>query len=224
MLSPGHSTGPGPAPRHPLVARRRDLRWMRPSTADDDKGGGVLDAAPRPVPTPEEEVHAMRRRIATLAAVSVFALALGAAPALAGSPAVHLSWEAAPANPPIHCGANTYTIVSGYIDAVMHEGTSASGNLNYAGTVRVIERRGPGPGPCLPPHRRCRALWGDGQRHVRRLPGHHPLQAAGRGHGRQPERRVAHHAERRRSAASVPGRAPSTESVPGRAPSTESFP
>lgn len=79
----------------------------------------------------------MRRRIATLAAVSVFALALGAAPALAGSPAVHLSWEAAPANPPIHCGPNTYTIVSGYIDAVMHEGTSASGNLNFAGTVRV---------------------------------------------------------------------------------------
>ena len=79
----------------------------------------------------------MRRRIATLAAMSVFALALGATPALAGSPAVHLSWDAASNNPPIHCGANTYIIRSGTIDEVMHAGASASGNLNFAATVRA---------------------------------------------------------------------------------------
>ena len=79
----------------------------------------------------------MRRRIATLAAMSMFALALGATPALAGSPAVHLSWDAASNNPPIHCGANTYIIMSGTIDEVMHAGASASGNLNFAATVRA---------------------------------------------------------------------------------------
>jgi hypothetical protein len=78
----------------------------------------------------------MRRRIATLAAMSVFALALGATPALAGSPAVHLSWDAASNNPPIHCGASTYTVMSGTIDAVVHQGASASGNTNYAATFR----------------------------------------------------------------------------------------
>jgi hypothetical protein len=109
---------------------------MPHSRADDDRAGGVLDAASRPGFTTEEEVHAMRRRIATLAAMSVFALALSAAPALAGSPAIHLSWDAASNNPPIHCGPNTYTITSGNIDAVMHEGASASGNLTFAETVR----------------------------------------------------------------------------------------
>jgi hypothetical protein len=79
----------------------------------------------------------MRRRIATLAAMSVFALALGAAPALAGSPAVHDSWDAASNNPPITCGANTYTIKTGTIDLVMHTGASASGNLTFAATVRA---------------------------------------------------------------------------------------
>jgi hypothetical protein len=79
----------------------------------------------------------MRRRIATLAAMSVLTLALGVTPALAGSPAVHLSWDAAPNNPPIHCGANTYTMVSGTIDEVIHAGASASGNLNFAATVRA---------------------------------------------------------------------------------------
>jgi hypothetical protein len=79
----------------------------------------------------------MRRRIATLAAMSVFALALSAAPALAGSPAVHQSWDAASTNPPIQCGANTYIIMSGTIDEVMHAGASASGNLNFAATVRA---------------------------------------------------------------------------------------
>ena len=79
----------------------------------------------------------MRRRIATLAAMSVFALALGATPALAGSPAVHQSWDAASNNPPIVCGANTYIIMSGTIDEVMHAGASASGNLNFAATVRA---------------------------------------------------------------------------------------
>jgi len=79
----------------------------------------------------------MRRRIATLAAVSVFALALSAGPALAGSPAIHDSWDAASNNPPISCGANTYIVMSGTIDMVMHAGASASGNLNFAATVRA---------------------------------------------------------------------------------------
>lgn len=78
----------------------------------------------------------MRRRIATLAAMSVFALALSAAPALAGSPAVH-GWVAATDSGSIACGATTYTFKSGTFEIVMHFVTSASGNTTFRATYRA---------------------------------------------------------------------------------------
>jgi hypothetical protein len=78
----------------------------------------------------------MRRHVATFAAMSALALALSASPALAGSPAVHSSFDAASPSL-IVCGANTYKIVSGTLDVVSHVGTSASGNFNGAFTFTV---------------------------------------------------------------------------------------
>jgi len=72
----------------------------------------------------------MRRVVATLAAVS--ALALGASPALANGPAVHSSFD--PTGSVFVCGPNTYTVTSGTVSVVMHEGSSASGNLNFTFT------------------------------------------------------------------------------------------
>lgn len=73
----------------------------------------------------------MRRLVATLAAA--LALALSASPALANGPAVHFS---VPVTGDVFvCGANTYTITSGTISIVIHEGSSASGNLNITGTI-----------------------------------------------------------------------------------------
>jgi len=78
----------------------------------------------------------MRRRIATLAAMSVLALALSAAPALADSPAFHFSLPATDSGS-ITCGSTTYTFTSGTFDVVMHYGTSASGNTTFRATYRV---------------------------------------------------------------------------------------
>ena len=72
----------------------------------------------------------MRRLVATLAV----ALTLSASPALANGPAVHSSFPVT--GTVFVCGANTYTVTSGTISAVMHLGSSASGNLNgtFTGT------------------------------------------------------------------------------------------
>jgi len=71
----------------------------------------------------------MRRRIATLAAMSVLALAFGATPALAGNPAQHVSIDATQ-NDPIVCAGATYTIVSGTLDVTYRFGSSTSGNTS----------------------------------------------------------------------------------------------
>jgi hypothetical protein len=79
----------------------------------------------------------MRRRIATLAAMSVFVLALSAAPALAGSPVIRGSVPAAESGS-ISCGSNTYTFQEGgSFDWIMHFVTSASGNTTFRATYRA---------------------------------------------------------------------------------------
>jgi len=81
----------------------------------------------------------MRRFVATLAAVSALALALSAAPVLANGPAVRSSFQVT--GDVFVCGANTYTITSGTVSSVMHECSSASGNLNFIFTstpTRVV--------------------------------------------------------------------------------------
>ena len=79
----------------------------------------------------------MRRRIATLAAMSVLTLALGATPALAGSPVMRGSVPAAD-SAPISCGSNTYTFQQGgSFDWIMHFVTSASGNTTFRATYRA---------------------------------------------------------------------------------------
>lgn len=74
----------------------------------------------------------MRRLLATLAVT--LALGLSASPALANGPAVHDSFPVT--DSVFVCGANTYTITSGTVSFVTHEGSSASGNLNatFTGT------------------------------------------------------------------------------------------
>ena len=81
----------------------------------------------------------MRRRIAALAALFALALALSFSPVLANGPAVHDSFSVV--GTVFVCGDNTYTVTSGTVSAVMHEGSSASGNLNgtFTGTpTRVV--------------------------------------------------------------------------------------
>ena len=73
----------------------------------------------------------MRRRFAALAAAAVFALALSAAPVVAGSPAVPGDWSQE-----IKCGLNTYAI-SGTLSEIDQGGTSASGNSHGAAHLTV---------------------------------------------------------------------------------------
>jgi len=72
----------------------------------------------------------MRRLVATLAVA--LALTLSASPALANGPAVHDSFPVT--GDVFVCGANIYTVTSGTVSAVMHEGSSASGNGNFTFT------------------------------------------------------------------------------------------
>ena len=78
----------------------------------------------------------MRRLLVTLAAVC--ALALGASPVLANGPATHSSFPVT--GFVFVCGPNTYTITSGTVTSVMHDGSSASGNLNgtFTGTPKKV--------------------------------------------------------------------------------------
>ena len=78
----------------------------------------------------------MRRLLSTL--IAACALALSAAPVLANGPAVHFSFPVA--GDVFVCGTNTYTITSGTVSAVSHEGSSASGNANctFTGTPKKV--------------------------------------------------------------------------------------
>jgi len=77
----------------------------------------------------------MRRRIATLAAVSALALALSASPALAGSPAIHSPFD--PVGIVVNCGANDYTVVSGYLSGVFHSNDDFA-SFHEADTARNL--------------------------------------------------------------------------------------
>jgi len=78
----------------------------------------------------------MRHVLSTL--IAACALALSAAPVLANGPAVHSSFPVT--GDVFVCGANTYTVTSGTVSAVTHEGGSASGNLNgtFTGTPKQV--------------------------------------------------------------------------------------
>src|SRR4029450_12713225 len=58
---------------------------------------------------------------------------LGHPPPLASQPAIHSTEDVT--GDVFVCGARTYTAVSGTLSVVIHEGTSASGNLNFTGTL-----------------------------------------------------------------------------------------
>jgi hypothetical protein len=60
-------------------------------------------------------------------------LLLGAPAALASQPAMHFTEDVT--GDVFACGATTYTVVSGTTSTVIHEGESASGNLNFTGTI-----------------------------------------------------------------------------------------
>ena len=56
------------------------------------------------------------------------------------APAIHSTEPAA--GEVLDCGDTTYTVVSGEIAIVLHEGTSASGNTNFTGKFQVVSRGG----------------------------------------------------------------------------------
>ena len=68
---------------------------------------------------------------AVLASAAMCAVSLPAA--LANSPAEHFEEDAT--GEVLDCGSAAYTITSGTIKIVFHEGTSASGNTNLTGTI-----------------------------------------------------------------------------------------
>lgn len=73
----------------------------------------------------------MRRFVlASLAAASLVLFGVSSAVA---QPAVHFTQDVT--GDTLQCGATTYTIVSGEIAIVIHEGQSASGNANFTTTI-----------------------------------------------------------------------------------------
>jgi hypothetical protein len=84
---------------------------------------------------PKQEIRTMRRRFATLAAMSTLAIALSASPVLAGTPADRSSFPA----PPIafDCGSTSLVIVSGTMNYVERTATNASGNWSSTGTLTL---------------------------------------------------------------------------------------
>jgi hypothetical protein len=68
-----------------------------------------------------------------VAAAMASVLLLGASSALANQPAMHFTQDVT--GDTLQCGDTTYTIVSGEVAVVMHEGQSASGNTNFTGTI-----------------------------------------------------------------------------------------
>jgi opacity protein-like surface antigen len=73
------------------------------------------------------------KRVLALVAMAAAALALAAAAAASG-PAVHFSESVV--GDVIPCeGGLTLTAISGSLKGVIHEGTSASGNMNFTGTL-----------------------------------------------------------------------------------------
>jgi hypothetical protein len=73
------------------------------------------------------------KRFLLIAAAMASVLLVGASSALANQPAMHFTQDVT--GDTLQCGDTTYTIVSGEIVTVMHEGQSASGNANVTGTI-----------------------------------------------------------------------------------------
>jgi hypothetical protein len=73
------------------------------------------------------------KRFLLVAAAMASILLLGVSSAVANQPAVHFTQDVT--GDTLQCGDTTYTIVSGEIVTVMHEGQSASGNGNVTGTI-----------------------------------------------------------------------------------------
>jgi hypothetical protein len=73
------------------------------------------------------------KRFLLVAAAMASVLLVGASSALANQPAMHFTQDVT--GDTLQCGDTTYTIVSGEIAIVMHEGQSASGNANVTGTI-----------------------------------------------------------------------------------------
>jgi hypothetical protein len=73
----------------------------------------------------------MKRFIVVAAGVA--SLLLFGLSSAGAAPAMHFTEDAT--GDVLDCGDTTYTVVSGEIAIVLHEGTSASGNTNFTGTV-----------------------------------------------------------------------------------------
>ena len=73
------------------------------------------------------------KRFLLVAAAMASVLLVGASSALANQPAMHFTQDVT--GDTLQCGDTTYTIVSGEVAVVMHEGQSASGNTNFTGTI-----------------------------------------------------------------------------------------
>jgi hypothetical protein len=78
----------------------------------------------------------MRNRVATLAAMTALALALGASPAIAATPAEHL-WSIPAGGLAFDCGSTTITTASGTMDYVVRSADTASGNWSLTGTITL---------------------------------------------------------------------------------------
>ncbi len=91
-----------------------------------------------PIPCPQRGAPAQIterfrvRRLLIGLLITGAVLAVGAGPAFA-SPAIHAEEDVTGAV--FTCATTTYTIVSGSISIVIHEGVSASGNMNVTGTL-----------------------------------------------------------------------------------------
>ncbi|HVA86316.1 MAG TPA: hypothetical protein VNF73_08385 [Candidatus Saccharimonadales bacterium] len=78
----------------------------------------------------------MRNRVATLAAMTALALALSAAPALAGTPAEHF-WSMPAAGLTFDCGSTSIQTTSGTMNYVTRSADTASGNWSLTGTITM---------------------------------------------------------------------------------------
>jgi len=78
----------------------------------------------------------MRNRVATLAAMTAFALALSASPALAGSPAEHYRWMPI-GTMTFDCGSTSIHTTSGTMNYVTRSADTASGNWSLTGTITL---------------------------------------------------------------------------------------
>ena len=68
-----------------------------------------------------------------IAVATASVVLFGAGSAVAAQPAMHLTQDVT--GDTLQCGTTTYTIVSGQLTIVIHEGQSASGNANLTTTI-----------------------------------------------------------------------------------------